>query len=110
VRQLSSDAPLLNWIHPFDDGNGWTSRSSYVVLMSAHAAECMSFFKCMSFFICERPSGAALRPSSWADCQACSGAKSRMSPPPDDAVLTAQVFDALYREAGLPLRGTRKAS
>jgi hypothetical protein len=31
-------------------------------------------------------------------------------PPPDDAVLTAQVFDALYREAGLPLRGTRKAS
>ena len=31
-------------------------------------------------------------------------------PPPDDAVLTAQVVDTLYREAGLALRGTRKAS
>jgi predicted dehydrogenase len=31
-------------------------------------------------------------------------------PPPDDAVLTARVLDTLYREAGLALRGTRKAS
>jgi predicted dehydrogenase len=31
-------------------------------------------------------------------------------PPPDDAVLTAQVLDTLYRKAGLALRGTRKAS
>jgi len=32
------------------------------------------------------------------------------APPPDDAVLTARVLDALYEKSGLALRGTLQAS